>query len=98
MVSLTSVSAYHFLCFLTIIQVKVISGHQVKKVNKKNRDLEIRYMLCQIFTNNVKDDPKTLFDVSKSVKNKIRKIMVKSQNEVKSACFFTCFMTYLSHF
>ena len=30
-VSLTFESTYHFLCFVTIIQVKVISGHQVKK-------------------------------------------------------------------
>ena len=34
-VSLTFVSRYHFLCFVTIIQVKVISGHQVKRSNKK---------------------------------------------------------------
>ena len=34
-VSLTSVSII-FLCFVTIIQVKVISGHQVKKVKQKN--------------------------------------------------------------
>ena len=27
---------YHFVCFVTIIQVKVISGHQVKKVKQKN--------------------------------------------------------------
>ena len=40
-VSLTSVK-YHFMCFVTIIQVKVISCHQVKKVKqKKNRDLEL---------------------------------------------------------
>ena len=37
-------SPYHFLCFVTIIQVNVISGHQVKRSNKKNRDLELRYM------------------------------------------------------
>ena len=35
-VSLTFVSRYHFLCFVTIIQVKVISGHQVKRSNKKD--------------------------------------------------------------
>ena len=42
--SVTDIWKYHFLCFVTIIQVKVISGHQVKKVKQKNRDLELRYM------------------------------------------------------
>ena len=36
--SVTDICKYHFLCFVTIIQVNVISGHQVK------RDLELRYM------------------------------------------------------
>ena len=54
---------------MTIIQVKVISGHQVKKVKQKNRDLELRYMfLGQIFSKNAKNDHKTLFEASKSVK------------------------------
>ena len=36
-VSLTSdICKHHFLCFVTIIHVKVISGHQVKKVFKKS--------------------------------------------------------------
>ena len=36
---------------------------------KKNRDLELRYMfLGQIFAKNAKNDPKTLFEASKSVK------------------------------
>ena len=49
--SVTDICKYHFLCFVTIIQLKVISGHQVKKVKqKKNRDLELRYrFLDQIF-------------------------------------------------
>ena len=39
--SVTDICKYQFLCFVTIIQVKVISGHQVKKVKqKKNRDLK----------------------------------------------------------
>ena len=42
--SVTDIYKYHFLCFMTMIQVKVISGHQVKKVNKQNRELELRYM------------------------------------------------------
>ena len=79
--SVTDVCKYHFLCFMTIIQVKVISGHQVKKVKQKNRDLELRYMfLGQIFAKNAKNDPNTLFEV--------RKITVKSGTDVKSACFW----------
>ena len=56
----TNICKYHFLCFVTIIQVNVISGHQVKKVKqKRNRDLELRYMfLGQIFAKNAKNDPK----------------------------------------
>ena len=43
--SVTDICKYHFMCFVTIIKVKVISGHQVKKVKQtKNRDLELRYM------------------------------------------------------
>ena len=43
--------------------------------------------LGQIFAENAKNDPKALFETSISVKNKIRKITVKSGNGVKSACF-----------
>ena len=65
--SVNDICKHHFLCFVTIIQVKVISGHQVKKVKK--RDLELRYMFIgQIFAKNAKNDPKTLFEASKSVK------------------------------
>ena len=67
--SVTDICKYRFLCFVTIIQVKVISGHQVKRSNKKNCDLELRYMcLGQVFAKNAKNDPKTLFEGSKSVK------------------------------
>ena len=67
--SVTDIRKYHFLCFVTIIQVKVISGHQVKKVKQKNRDLELRYIFIgHIFAKNAKNDPKTLFEASKSVK------------------------------
>ena len=67
--SVSDIYKYHLLCFMTIIEVKVISGHQVKKASKKNRDLELRYMfLGQIFAKNAKNDPKTLFEASKSVK------------------------------
>ena len=58
--SVSDIYKYHLLCFATIIEVNVMSGHQVKKVKqKKNRDLELRYMfLCQIFAKNSKNDPK----------------------------------------
>ena len=67
--SVSDICKYHLLCFATIIEVKVMSGHQVKKVKQKNCDLELRYMfLGPIFAKNAKNDPKTLFEASKSVK------------------------------
>ena len=36
---------------------------------------------------NAKNEPKTLFEASISVKNKIRKITVKSRNDVKESIF-----------
>ena len=68
--SVTDICKYHFLCFVTIIKVKVISGHQVEKGQTKFfRYLELQYMFSgQIFTKNAKNDPKTLFEASKSVK------------------------------
>ena len=57
--SVTDICTYHFLCFVIMIQVKVISGQQVKKVKQKNWDLELRYMfLGQILAKNAKNDPK----------------------------------------
>ena len=55
---------------LKIGPVKTSTGHQVKKVKQFFfRDLELRYMfLGQIFAKNAKNDPKTLFEASKSVK------------------------------
>ena len=68
--SVSDICKYHLLCFMTIIEVKVMSGHQVKKVKqRKIRNLDLRYMfLGQIFAKNAKNDPKTLFEASKSVK------------------------------
>ena len=72
--SVTDICKYHFLCFVTIIQVKVISGHQVKKVKQRNRDLELRYIfLGQIFTNNAKNDPKHFLKRQNGQKTKIGK-------------------------
>ena len=85
--SVTDICKYHFLWFVTIIQVKVISGHQVKKVKQKIRDLELRYMFFgHIFAKNAKMTPKHFLKRQNRSKNKIRKIMVKSRNDVKSAC------------
>ena len=85
----SDICKYHLLCFATIIEVKVMSGHQVKKVKQKIRDLELRYMfLGQIYANYAKK--KTLKHVLKHQnrsKNQIRKITVQSRNDVKSACF-----------
>ena len=49
--SVSDICKYHLLCFATIIEVKVMSDHQVKKGQAKQfRDLELRYMfLGQIF-------------------------------------------------
>ena len=68
--SVSDICLSHLLCFAAIIEVKVMSGHQVKKVKQKiNRDLELRYMfLGQLFAKNAKNDPKTPFEASKSVK------------------------------
>ena len=68
--SVSDICMYHLLCFAAIIEVKVMSGHQVKEVKQKqNRDLELRYMFIgQIFAKNAKNNPKTLFEASKSVK------------------------------
>ena len=66
-----------------------MSGHQVKKVKQIFfRDLEMRYMfLSQIFAKNAKNEPKHFLKHQNRSKNKIRKITVKSRNDVKSACF-----------
>ena len=73
---------------MTIIQVKVISGHQVKKVKPKNFGI---YSCDTYFyvreRKNAKNDPITLLKRQSRSKNKIRKITVKSRNDVKSACF-----------
>ena len=57
--SVSDICKYHLLCFMTIIEVKVMSGHQVKKVNQFFfSNLELRYMfLGQIFAKNAKNDP-----------------------------------------
>ena len=73
---------------MTILKVKVISGHQVKKVKQKKIVIRAAiHVFRSDFHKERENDPKTLFEASKSVKNKIRKITVKSRNDAKSACF-----------
>ena len=66
-VSLTSVS-FPVLCDHNTGQGHLRSPGE-KRQTKKHRELELRYMfLGQIFAKNAKNDPKTLFEASKSVK------------------------------
>ena len=59
-----------------------------KGQTKKFRDFELRYMfLGQIFVKNAKMTLKHFLKHQNRSKNKIRKITVKSRNDVKSACF-----------
>ena len=85
--SVSDICKYHLLCFVTIIEVKVNSGQ--KRSSKKICDLELWYMFIgQIFAKNAKNDPKTLFDASKSVKKiKLGKSWY-TRNYVKNACFW----------
>ena len=88
--SVSDICKYHLLCFATIIEVKVMSGHQVKEVKqKKNRDLELRYMF-QVRFSQKKTRKMTLTHFLKHKnrsQNKIRKITVKSRNDVKVPVF-----------
>ena len=54
--------------------------------------------LGQIFTKNAKNDPKTLFEASKSVKKQNSENHGKVAKWREKCLFFTCFMLYLSHF
>ena len=67
--SVTDIVKYHFLCFVTIMQVKVISGHQVKKVKPpKTGFIAAMQVFRSMFPKEREIDSKTLFEVSKSVK------------------------------
>ena len=60
---------YHFLCFVTIIQVKVISGHQVKKVKQFFSWFRVAiHVFRSDFRKERKKWPLTLFEASKLVK------------------------------
>ena len=61
--SVTNNCKYEYQCFMAIMQVKVISGHPVKRSNQKeNLDMALQYMfLGQIFAKNAKNDSKTFF-------------------------------------
>ena len=89
MQSVTDICKYHFLCFVTIIRVKAISGHQIKRSNKKHRDLELRHVcLVQIFAKkNAKNDLKALLEAIKSVKKQNSENYGKSRNDMKVSIF-----------
>ena len=97
--SVSDICKYHLLCFVTKIEVKVISGHQVQKGQvKKIREFRAAiHVLCLIFAKNVKMTLKHFLKRQNRSKDKIRKITVKSRNDVKNVRFLTCFMSYLSH-
>ena len=87
--SVSDICKYHLLCFMTIIEVKVMSGHQVKKVKQKNF---VIYSCDTCFSvrfsqRTRKMTQKHFLKQQNRSKNKIRKITVKSRNDVKSACF-----------
>ena len=86
--SVTDICKYHFLCFVTIIKVKVISGHQVKKVKKKKSGFRsaIHAFRSDFPKERKKWHVKLFLHPQKSVKNKFRKITIKSRNDVKCAC------------
>ena len=70
-----------------------------KGQTKKNRDLELRYMfLGQIYAKNAKNEPKTLFEASKSVKKQNSENHGEVPKRREKCLFLTCFMSYLSHF
>ena len=88
--SVTDICKYHFLCFVTVLQVKVISGHQVKKVKQK---ISWFRAAIHVFRSDFRKEREkwpynTFWSFKIGEKNKIRKITVKSRNDVKSACFW----------
>ena len=67
--SVSDICKYHLLCFATIIEVKVMSGHQLKKVKQKKSWFRAAIHVSRSdFRKERKNDPKTLFETSKSVK------------------------------
>ena len=86
--SVTDICKYHFLCFC---DHNTGQGHlrsPGKRGKKKNRDLELRYMfLSQMLAKNAKMTLKYFLKRQNRSKNKVRKITVKSRNDVKSARF-----------
>ena len=88
--SVTDICKYHFLCFVTIIQVKVISGHQVKKVKQTKNSwfrAAIHVFRSDFSQRTRKMTLKHFLKRQNWSKNRIRKITGKSRNDVKSACF-----------
>ena len=88
--SITDTCKYEYQCFVTIIKVKVISGHPGERSNKKNRDMAQQFMfLGQIFAKNAKNDPQHFLKNQNRSKNKNRNI----KGIWKIWLFSTCFMS-----
>ena len=87
--STSDICNYHLLCFMTIIEVKVMSGHQVKKVNQFFFVIQSCNTCFQVrFSQRTrKMTLKHYLKHQNWSKNKIQKITVKSRNDVKSPCF-----------
>ena len=65
-----------------------------KGQTKENRDLELRYMfLGQIFAKNAKNEPKTLFEASKSVKKQNSENHGKVPKLREKCLFLTCYIS-----
>ena len=78
-----------------------ISMLSANKANESawKRSNKLRYMfLVQIFAKNAKNEPKTLFEASKSVKKQHSENHGKVRKWREKYLFLTCFMSYLSHF
>ena len=87
--SVSDIRKYHLLCFVTVLEVKVISGHQVKKSSKKIHDFELRYMFLGKFSLRTrKMTIKHFLKRQNRSKNKIRKITVKVPKWRESVCFW----------
>ena len=87
--SVINICKYHFLCFVTIIQIKIISGHQVERAKPKNRDLELRCMfLGQIFAKNAK---MTLNIIQTEAERRRREAGVNQSMEIRLwSCMYVC--------
>ena len=98
--NVTDICKYHFLYFVTIIQVKIISAHQVKKVKQK---ISWFRAAIHVYRSDFRKEREKwpwrhFLKRQNRSKSKIRKITVNVPKWIEKCLFFTCFMLYLSHF